>query len=689
MTFKCKMCGGEVEQIEGTNTGKCLYCKSLMTLPNSDNEKIINLYNRANDLRLYNEFDKSKEIYNEILKIDNDQVEAHWGILLCKYGVEYVDDARTKKKVATCHRTIDKSILSDIEYKYIIKNSYGETLELYQKEAEYIDKVQKRILEISKKEEPYDIFICYKETDENGDRTQDSVIAQDIYNELIKEGYKVFFSRITLEDKLGAEYEPYIYSALRSSKLMLVIGTSKENLESVWVKNEWNRYLEFMEEEKNKVMIPVYSKIDAYKLPNEFVKLQAQNMDKIGAMQDLIRGIKKIINTDQLDNKNNLKYQEVLDGVTNLGNGRYEVTECKEKLEASYIAFNLIILVLFGIFKLIALLGGCGYFLNVTILSDFFKLNWIPLFEMSMPLTCLQLLICLAVIFINLFKLLKRNIYQKTNCFNLLVVFLEFIFALLCVQHFFIVNIYYLISVILVLVLYFVNPKWHLDTSSKQIVDEDTKNKILAKNKTIKVNFISKSPYLIKTKYVIIFIISVIIIYIGYGLFVFITPNGNSLDSAKVQLKVTSIEYLYGSKEISNYSIVGIAKKNDIYTVLSLDTSDTPSNSCSIWYKVKNRYGVSGFICGNNANVQLLNADNGKDISVNQIKIKNDFIRIRKDPNINSQILGVVLKDEYYNIIDQKKDYNNIWYKIKNKFGITGYVSAGKNGEYVEIMYAK
>ena len=62
MTFKCKMCGGDIEPIKGTNTGKCLYCKSVMTLPNIDNERILNLYNRANDLRLNSEFDKDIKI---------------------------------------------------------------------------------------------------------------------------------------------------------------------------------------------------------------------------------------------------------------------------------------------------------------------------------------------------------------------------------------------------------------------------------------------------------------------------------------------------------------------------------------------------------------------------------------------------------------------------------------------------
>ena len=268
--FKCKMCGGDIEVIEGTNTGKCLYCKSVMTLPISDNEKIINLYNRANDLRLDNEFDKAYATYESILEIDEKQVEAHWGLVLCRYGVEYVDDPKTKKKVPTCHRTLVSSILSDKDYKYIIKNSYGEALELYKKEAEQIGEIQKGILEISSKEKPYDVFICYKETDDKGERTHDSVIAEDIYNDLTEAGYKVFFARITLEDKLGKEYEPYIYSALKSARVMLVVGTTKENFEAVWVKNEWSRYLEFMKKDKSKSLIPVYSKIDAYKLPEEF-----------------------------------------------------------------------------------------------------------------------------------------------------------------------------------------------------------------------------------------------------------------------------------------------------------------------------------------------------------------------------------------------------------------------------------
>ena len=280
MVFKCKMCGGDIVPISGTNTGKCEYCKSVMTLPNLDDEKIVNLYNRANFLRINNDFDKAKEVYENILSIDNNQIEAHWGLLLCKYGVEYVDDPKTGKKVPTCHRTLDTSILSDKDFKIIKKESFGDALELYNKEAEIIDKIQKNILSISLKEKPYDVFICYKETDDKNERTHDSVIAQDIYDKLVEQGFKVFFSRITLEDKLGIDYEPYIYSALKSSKVMLVVGTKEEYFNAVWVKNEWSRYLEMMKQDKGKSLIPVFSKIDPYKLPEEFAMILFQLMQE-------------------------------------------------------------------------------------------------------------------------------------------------------------------------------------------------------------------------------------------------------------------------------------------------------------------------------------------------------------------------------------------------------------------------
>lgn len=144
----------------------------------------------------------------------------------------------TFNRIPTCHRTLVESVLSDVDYISCIENAEESQKLLYINEAKEIDKLQKDILSIAGKEKPYDIFICYKETDNNGKRTMDSVIANDIYYQLVQEGFKVFYAAITLEDKLGQEYEPYIYSALNSAKVMLVVGTKPEYFNAVWVKNE-------------------------------------------------------------------------------------------------------------------------------------------------------------------------------------------------------------------------------------------------------------------------------------------------------------------------------------------------------------------------------------------------------------------------------------------------------------------
>ena len=72
-------------------------------------------------------------------------------------------------------------------------------------EVRVIDSIQKGIFLVSQKEAPYDIFICCKEADENGNRTRDSVLADEIYYQLTKEEYRVFFARITLQDKPGED----------------------------------------------------------------------------------------------------------------------------------------------------------------------------------------------------------------------------------------------------------------------------------------------------------------------------------------------------------------------------------------------------------------------------------------------------------------------------------------------------
>ena len=295
VVLKCKMCGGTLN-IDGTSSvATCEYCGAKQTVSLSDDEKRVNLYNRANRLRLANEFDKAAALYENIVAEFPEEAEAYWGLVLCHYGIEYVDDPATAFKIPTCHRASFDSVLQNENYQMALENADVAAQKVYRDQARELERIRTEILAISQNETPYDIFICYKETDPKGERTIDSVIAQNVYDALTEKGYKVFFSRISLEDKLGQQYEPFIFAALNSAKIMLAFGTQYEYYHAVWVKNEWNRFLKLMAKDKSKVLIPCYKDIDPYDMPEEFKPLQAQDMGKVGAMQDLLRGIGKIL----------------------------------------------------------------------------------------------------------------------------------------------------------------------------------------------------------------------------------------------------------------------------------------------------------------------------------------------------------------------------------------------------------
>lgn len=296
MIIKCKMCGGDIDFIPGATYGTCEYCGSTSTIPQAEDENKLNRYNRANHFRRQCEFDKAVAAYEKILEQDDTDAEAHWGAVISRFGIEYVEDPATHQRIPTCHRVQVASILTDEDYLAAVENAPDEeSRRIYQEEAARIAEIQKEILAISANEKPYDVFICYKETDENGQRTRDSQWAQDVYYGLTEQGLKVFFSRITLEDKLGQQYEPYIFAALNSAKVMVVIGSRPEYFNAVWVKNEWSRYLSLMKHDHKRLLIPCYRDMDPYDLPEELSMLQSQDMSKIGFMQDLLRGIQKVM----------------------------------------------------------------------------------------------------------------------------------------------------------------------------------------------------------------------------------------------------------------------------------------------------------------------------------------------------------------------------------------------------------
>lgn len=82
--IKCKMCGGDLDLIDGLTVAECEYCGTKQTVPTLDNEKKTTLFNRAGRLLRGCEVDKASGVYKSIVAEFPEKVEAYWEPVLSK-----------------------------------------------------------------------------------------------------------------------------------------------------------------------------------------------------------------------------------------------------------------------------------------------------------------------------------------------------------------------------------------------------------------------------------------------------------------------------------------------------------------------------------------------------------------------------------------------------------------------------
>ncbi|MCD8308284.1 MAG: toll/interleukin-1 receptor domain-containing protein [Clostridia bacterium] len=247
--LNCQTCGGALNVSADGLSAVCPYCGNEYHFKSRKGESLSLALNRANLMRLSCDFDGAITEYTLILSQDNTDAEANWGLALSRYGIEYVKDSRTDKLIPTCRRTVKQGILQDENYLAAVKYSDPKQAELYTQQAKIIDRLQREIKRKMSEEDDFDVFICYRSADENGNPTRERTVARRIYDELTSRGIKTFFSEVTLNGRIGDDYEPIIYKALYSCKFFILVALSEENINTPWVKNEWSRYRDRQEEE--------------------------------------------------------------------------------------------------------------------------------------------------------------------------------------------------------------------------------------------------------------------------------------------------------------------------------------------------------------------------------------------------------------------------------------------------------
>lgn len=236
------------------------------------------------------EFDAAKDTFRRIVTEYPENANALWGLLLARYGVVMIngffdDTAEPVYCFPEYEDNGGQKFRNEPEYKKLMEilDKQGADLKLkylYESKAKEIDDAIAKFLE-SKKNTDIDVFICVKisaatEADPaRSGRTQDYDYAVKVYNELNRRGLKVFFSFVTLENDINSD--DIIWVNLVKSKKMLLVGSTEEYLESVWVKSEWKRWL-YLGREKDLYICSMKHENEYPKaiLPHELTALRPQ-----------------------------------------------------------------------------------------------------------------------------------------------------------------------------------------------------------------------------------------------------------------------------------------------------------------------------------------------------------------------------------------------------------------------------
>ena len=273
-SFVCPTCGSR----EFEDLGGKIKCKCCLNVYDKTEEKISFAadLSQADNFRQTADFARAKDIYERIVRENEgaDLTSAYWGIFLCENNVIFESDSRGDV-LPSFYRVRDTRVDDNENYKKAIDCStvfHPEKTASLVSLAEKIEYARTKYFDIARKCEPFDVFICFK-----NDLDRSSEWARDIYNRFVKK-YNVFFSEETLKDikTTYRDYEPQIYYALYTAKVMLVLCKDLKEIESQWVKNEWYRFSVINKRANlDKAIIPIF--IDGFNpddLPDDLWHIQ-------------------------------------------------------------------------------------------------------------------------------------------------------------------------------------------------------------------------------------------------------------------------------------------------------------------------------------------------------------------------------------------------------------------------------
>lgn len=135
--------------------------------------------------------------------------------------------------------------------------------------------------------ENIEVYICYKENDEFGRRTKDSIVAQEVYRKLESNNIKTFYERVSADGQSGDKLDNARYSAIHRAKAIIVLGASVESFTEIE-----SKYGECF---TSKTVVPFCVDVTPGEIPKTLTNFQAINYSSIGWDTDLINGLNNLL----------------------------------------------------------------------------------------------------------------------------------------------------------------------------------------------------------------------------------------------------------------------------------------------------------------------------------------------------------------------------------------------------------
>lgn len=201
-----------------------------------------NLFKQAEDYQFDRKYEQAEEAYRRLIVAGEQSAEIYWRVLLCHYGVKYRKSDEKNQYIPTILQPdlTDPAEMSDRKNLFA-QCKTEEEKQHYARELARIDNILEAY-RLHRNDAKFDVFISVKQKD-GANYTVDSKKATDLFYKLKEWGFKVFNSDSALTPSPAGElFEPYIISAILSSRVMIVVGTKKEYMNADWVRDEWTRF---------------------------------------------------------------------------------------------------------------------------------------------------------------------------------------------------------------------------------------------------------------------------------------------------------------------------------------------------------------------------------------------------------------------------------------------------------------